>query len=403
MKTSVLVIAISIAGAMLGSAPVEHASHVAYSQPMPPVAPSGGVSFDSVTIPVGEEPGPVVIADVNHDGKMDILVANTKSETLTVLLGDGKGHFTPAPGKACATGKGPNDIALGDFNGDGNIDLAIANTGTPYITILLGDGKGGFAPSPGSPFATESHPHVHGAVAADFSGDGKLDVITDSWGHNQILMMRGDGRGNLMGPGKLFNVGKRPYQRLRSADFNKDGKPDIVTTDLDQDTVTILLGDGKGGFREASGSPFPAGPAPWEVAIDDLNKDGNLDLVTVPYAPDVKDPQRVGVTILYGDGKGGFTPTHGGPLTLAGCEGPDRVATGDFNGDGYRDIVVSCGQGETLMVYAGTKDGGYQVSKHEVKKLGWSCIAVADLNGDGKDDIVVSNNQGNTITILFAK
>ena len=117
----------------------------------------------------------------------------------------------------------------------------------------------------------------------------------------------------------------------------------------------------------------------------------------------MKDPQRVGVTILYGDGKGGFTPTRGAPLTLSGCEGPDRVATGDFNGDGYRDIVVSCGQGETLMVYAGTKDGTYQVSRHEVKKLGWSCIAVADLNGDGKDDIVVSNNQGNAITILFAK
>ena len=259
MKTSALMIAISIAGMLLSTAPIKRPSPVAKDQPAPAAASSGDLSFDSVTIPVGEEPGPVVIADVNHDGKLDIIVANAKSETLTVLLGDGKGHFAPAPGKTCATGKGPNDIALGDFNGDGNVDLAIANTGTPYVTILLGDGKGGFAPSPHSPFATESHPHVHGVVAANFSGDGKLDVITDSWGNNQVLMMRGDGKGNLIGPGKLFNVGKRPYQRLRSADFNKDGKPDIVTTDLDQDKVTILLGDGKGGFQEAAGSPFPAG------------------------------------------------------------------------------------------------------------------------------------------------
>jgi len=112
-------------------------------------------------------------------------------------------------------------------------------------------------------------------------------VVTDSWGHDQILMFLGDCAGNLILPGQAFRTGKRPYQRLRSADFNKDGKPDVVTTDLDQNAVSILLGDGKGGLRDAPGSPFPAGKAPWAVAIDDMNHDGNLDLVIVPYAPDV--------------------------------------------------------------------------------------------------------------------
>ena len=356
-----------------------------------------------MVLPVGDGPASLAIADVNHDGHPDILVANTKSQTLSVLLGDGHGHFHPAPGAACATGPGPNDIATGDFNGDGNLDLAIANTGTPNLTILLGDGKGGFAPAPHSPFATRSKPHVHGVAVGDFNGDGKLDVVTDDWGNNQFLLLLGDGLGNLASPGVPFPTGKRPYQRLRSADFNRDGRPDVVTTNLDGNTVSILLGDGHGGFANAAGSPFPAGAAPWAVAVADMNGDGNLDLVVVPYDRDVPDPQQIGVTVLLGDGKGGFTMMRGSPFSLAGCAGPDRVATGDINGDGIRDIVVSCAQSNNLMFFMGSKDGGYQITSRAMKDIGWSGLDVTDLNGDGKADVVVANHEAGTITILFGK
>jgi hypothetical protein len=359
-------------------------------------------NFDQIVVPVGQGPRSIAIADVNHDGKLDILVANETSQTLTVLLGDGRGHFRPAPAPPCPTGPLPNDIALGDFNGDGNLDVVIANTATPYLTVLLGDGKGGFKPSPHSPFATTSYPHVHGVAAADFNGDGKLDVVTDSWGHDQILMLLGDGAGNLILPGQLFTTGKRPYQRLRSADFNKDGKPDVVTTDMDINAVSILLGDGRGGLHDAPGSPFPAGAVPWAVAIDDMNKDGNLDLVVLPYDRDVTDPKQIGVTVLLGDGKGAFTKMRGSPFSLAGCLGPNGVATGDLNRDGFRDIVVSCAQNNRLLLYRGSKDGTFKASTRDVQ-TGWSGLAVADLNGDGKDDIVVSNNESGTITILFSK
>ena len=371
--------------------------------------PSPEAQFDRITLPVGAGPGAIAIADVNHDGDPDILVANTVSHDLTVLLGDGKGHFHQASGPPTSTGSGPNDIAVGDLNGDGNLDLVIPNTGTPYITILLGDGKGSFRPSPHSPFDTQSHPHVHGVAVADFNSDGKLDVVTDNWGHDQILMMLGDGAGNLVLPGRAFNTGKRPYQRLRSADFNHDGHSDVVTTDQDQNAVSILLGDGKGGLRDAPGSPFSAGVFPWSVAIDDINRDGNLDLVVLPYDRDSTNPHDLGATVLLGNGKGGFTTMRGSPFSLEGCRGPDRVAIGDITGDGLRDIIVSCAQNNKLMLFLGTRKGTFQRSAIDVP-TGWSGLALADLNGDGKDDIVVSDNtdegkpsHNGTITVFLSK
>ena len=367
-------------------------------------------NFSRIIVPTGHRPGSIAVADVNHDGKPDIIVANTEDETVSVLLGDGKGRFSNAPGSPFACGKAPNDIAVADMNRDGNPDLIIANTGTPYITILLGDGKGGFSPSPHSPFATQSYPHVHGVVAADFMGNGPLAVITDSWGHDQILLIPGDGKGNLILPGQMFNTGKRPYERLRSADFNGDGKPDVVTTDLGANTVTILLGDGHGGLVPAPGSPFAAGAAPWSVAIGDVNRDGKLDLAVIPYEPDVRESNQFGVTVLLGKGNGAFSKMPGSPFSLAGCSGPDRVAIGDVNGDGLNDLVVSCAQNHRVKLFLGTRDGTFRVSTLDVQ-TGWSGLAVADLLGDGKSEIIVSNgamdndpkNQPGTITIFFWK
>lgn len=165
-----------------------------------PRAISNSADFKQQVTPVGKGPGFIAIADVNHDGKLDLLVANMEDGSISVLLGDGKGHFTPGPGSPFPCNPNPNDIVVADMNGDGNPDLVIANHQTPYITVLLGDGMGGFKPSPHSPFATRSHPHPHGVAVADFMGDGKPAVVTDSWGSDQILLMPSDGKGNLILP-----------------------------------------------------------------------------------------------------------------------------------------------------------------------------------------------------------
>jgi hypothetical protein len=229
-----------------------------------------------------------------------------------------------------------------------------------------------------------------------------LPVVTDSWGTDQILLMPSDGEGNLILPGKLFPTDGHSDQGVRSADFNKDGRSDVVTTGQNINAISLLLGDGKGGFRKASASPFPAGTAPWPFTIDDVNRDGNPDVVVIPYHRDLRDLKQLGVTVLLGDGKGGFTAMHGSPLSLAGCDGPDRVATGDLRGSGLRDIVVSCALNNKVFFFLAAKDGSFSNSNRSVL-AGWGGVAVGDLDGDGKADVVISNNNSGTITILFSK
>jgi hypothetical protein len=365
-------------------------------------SPSIDLSFGETVIGVGKGPGAMAVADINHDGKPDVIVANTDDGTISVLLGDGKRQFSPAAGSPFACGKNPNDIAVADMNGDGTPDLVIANTQTPYITILLGNGKGAFQPSARSPFATTSRPHPHGVVVGDFVGNGKPAVVTDSWGNSQILLIPSDGRGNLLLPGKFFHADLRSDAGVRAADFNHDGHLDIVTTSQRDNSVGLLLGDGKGGFRRASGSPFPAAAESWSFAVDDVNRDGNPDVIVTPYERDLADPKQRGVAVLLGDGKGGFSMMRGSPLSLAGCKGPARVATGDVNGDSVTDLVVTCAQNDRVMFFLGEQGGAFRTFSHGVA-TGWSGVAIADLHGDGGNEVLVSNYARGTITILTAK
>ena len=358
--------------------------------------------FREVSIAVGRGPRWISVADVNHDGNPDILVANSESETVTVLLGNGAGQFREARGSPVPAGHLPNDIAIADMNGDGNPDLVIANHQSPYLRVLLGDGKGGFRLAPGSPVDVHSDPHPHGVAVGDFNGDGKPDAVTDSWGKNQIELLLGDGKGGLVTPGRYFPVGRRPYERLRSADFNHDGIPDVATTNLDDDTATILLGDGKGGFRNAPGSPFAAGAKPWQMSVSDLDGDGNLDIAVIPYQRDVASAPANAVTVLLGDGRGSFRPMPGTPLPLEECRGANSVSSGDLTGDGDRAIVVACAESRTMMLFERHRDGRFAASSIPIKG-GWGAVTIAKLTHNRSSEIITANADDGTITLYFSQ
>src|SRR5437588_8497591 len=355
--------------------------------------------FRAIHLPVATHPTMVTIADVNHDGNLDMLAANGGSGNVSVYLGDWKGGFSQAIGSPFAAGQNCADIATGDFNGDGNLDVAVANHGVKLVTVLLGNGKGQFSLAPGSPFNVESNPHPHGIASADFNGDKKPDIAVDSWAENKVLVILGKGDGTFQTPGMKFEVGKMPYHRLRTADLNMDGNADIVTSNFEAGSVSVLFGDVRGNFTRKD---FPTPPDPFGIAIADLNGDHHLDIAIVHYSGHGNDPSKNALSVLFGDGKENFSPAKGSPFSTGNY--PGTLGVGDLNGDGIADIVVPNNLDGTLTIYLGGRNG-ITLAAYSPMRVGRTPqgVAIADLNHDGKGDIVVSEEEDNDVLVLLAK
>jgi hypothetical protein len=357
---------------------------------------------DRINLAVGKGPGCIEVSDLNNDKIPDLIVTNEQDSSVTILLGKGGAQFAEAKGSPFPAGHAVNDVAVGDFNCDGHPDLAFANHERKYLTVLLGNGEGSFSPAPGSPFAVGVIPHPHGIATGDFNHDGRLDLVTDSWGNDQVEILFGDRLVGFRIPGTFFKVGRHPYQRLRVADVNQDGNMDILTTNLEGDNVTVLLGNGKGMFDAAVGSPFPCGDSPFGFAIGDMNGDGRPDLAIVNSPASATDRKGTnGLTVLYGDGTGKFTMMRGSPLAAGRI--PNRVAIGDVNGDGINDVVVSDNDGNNIYLFLMRKEDGVLSSSSMAVGNHPKGVAIADVNADGKGDIIVCNNLDNDISIILTK
>ena len=239
-------------------------------------------------------------------------------------------------------------------------------------------------------------------AAGDFNGDGSLDLVTDSWADDCVVVLFGDGKGRFATPGTYLSVGKHPYQRVRVADLNGDGRADIVSPNLEGDNVTILLSDGTGKFPQPAGSPYPCGDSPFNVAIGDVNADGKPDLAIVNSPSSTSDRSgQDGLTVLIGDGFGAFTKMAGSPFVTG--KYPNIPAIGDVNGDGVADIAVSNPDGDRIDVFTMSRNGtvrsrtGISVPGHP------KGLVLRDLDGDGKAEIVTTNNTSDRVTVVSGK
>lgn len=291
---------------------------------------------------VGKNPSSLVVGDFDKDGNQDLAIANQGDNTVTVLLGNGTGGFK-SPFGLFPVGKSPSSVAVGDFNGDGYPDLAIANRDSNNVTVLKGDGTGGFSPFPNSPFPVGNSPSS--IAVGDFNGDGNLDLAITNELDNTVTVLLGDGTGGFKPAiASPFAVGGNPAFVV-VGDFNGDGNLDLAVANLDSKNVTVLLGNGTGWFKAAPTSPFAVGSEPVSMAVGDFNGDSIPDLA-------IANSGSNNVTVLLGDGTGGFKASPGSPFAVG--SNPMSVCVGDFNADGLPDLAVANSKDNNVSVLLNT-------------------------------------------------
>ncbi|MGI9544575.1 MAG: FG-GAP repeat domain-containing protein [Cyclobacteriaceae bacterium] len=357
--------------------------------------------FSIVNYSIEDGPESIRIANINQDNYPDLIVASIKSDNLTVLLNNGKGQFNEATGSPFFAGNVPQDISVGDFNNDSHMDLAIANHEVDYITVLEGDGEGGFRPMPGSPFSVQSKPHVHGIANGDFNADGLLDLVVDSWEDHKMEVLFGNEDKGFYTPGSLFDVGPiMTIPRFRVIDVNRDENPDILITSQGGKSVTIMFGDGKGDFAQAPYSPILVAGHVYSVAIKDINKDGVWDLI-IPHTSGQDSTDFDGLAIFMGRENSTFkaSDTH---LSF-NDHFFVNVGVGDVNADTWDDVILLNQKKHSLTIVWGSNKGLSEVSYPSVpvgrQPFG---MDVGDLNQDGKVDIVTTSTVNNELLILLS-
>ena len=346
------------------------------------VLPGQGMStfLPQQSYAVGLPPLGVAVGDFNGDGIADLAVANVRQNTVSVLLGNGDGTFQPQ--QLYKTGVDPYEIAVGDFNGDGIPDLAVDNLVDNTVSVLLGNGDGSFQPQTTYPVGGDPT----GIVAADLNGDGVLDLAVASYDDGTVRVLLGNGDGTFR-PQQTYPTGPFPYG-VAAADFNGDGFADLAIANVSQNTVSVLLGNGDGSFQQPQA--YLAGMNPAGVVVGDFNKDGIADLAVANIGDDT-------VSVLLGNGDGTMQAQQTYPAGLQ----PLYLTTGDFNGDGLTDLATTNNGGDTVSVLLGKNGGTFQpLQSYLTGTAPWG-IAAGDFNGDGVPDLAVANSGVNTVSILL--
>lgn len=345
-------------------------------------------------------PGNIVAGDLNGDDKPDLVAACAQSRSLTVLLGQGDGCFLAAANGPLPLTLPPNEMATGDVNSDGHLDLVIASHDSYAVLILLGDGKGNLSVSANSPVVMKegSHPHTHGLGVNDLNGDGHLDIVTANNADNDVAVVFGNGRGEFTRvPGSPFAVNRSPYP-LAIGDINNDGYTDIAATSIVQannqssKVLTVLWSTGQGDFRR-SDMPVRT-PNTWFVAIGDVNKDGKPDLLTT-------HGERSELTVLLNEGNDRFVEAKGSPFNLGSSAW--HIALSDVNRDGYTDVIAAANNGVRVMAGDGTGEFKPAPGSPFPTGRGTWRLALSDVNGDGKADVVTSNLESNNVSVLLGR
>ena len=311
-------------------------------------------SQSPLTLPRGQS-GPTAVASgilgntaTNSSGvtitPLDLVIANSASNNVTVLLGNGDGSFQAAPGSPYKVGGNPSSVVLADFNGDGNLDFAVANRADSSISVFQGDGKGGFTEFSNSPFLLRTERGAVALTAGDFRNrtlknsannvpEMDLAVVNQETNNVSILLPSLDSQGNLTffeAPNSPISVGQSPVA-IASGDLNGDAVLDLAVVNQGDNSISILLGNSNadGSFSPAAGSPLRTAASPAGIAV--ANFTGNVLSLAV-----TNQVQRT-LGIYLGQGNGTFAS----PLEIALSGSPQGIVSAIFTNSGLADVAVT--------------------------------------------------------------
>lgn len=336
---------------------------------------------------VGVGPTSVAVGDLNHDGKLDLVVANSQRSaghpigTITILLSQGGGLFRVAGTEV--VGREPTDVCIADLNRDGHPDLAVANSWSDTISILLGNGDGSFRR--GGDCA--AGPNTTRVLVGDFNRDNRPDLLIESSREDSVSVLLGKGDGTFR-PRIWSQAGAYPTYGLGVADFDGDGYPDAVVANQASSMITVLRGLGNGSFTTGRTYLVAAGPA--GLTVGDFNRDGHADVAVAGSRTPV-------VSVLLGQANGSL-----GPRTEYACGTPVVWVTAiDLNQDGIQDLVASLPEENRLRVWTGKGDGTFNPPQAFTAGSYPGGIAAGDFNDDGAPDLAVCNLMDDSVSILL--
>lgn len=331
-----------------------------------------------VAYSVGMDPRSLSMGDLNGDGVLDLAVANEDSNNVSVLLGLGSGVF--ANQVTYPAGVSPRSLAVGDFDGNGIPDLAVANSGSNSVSVLLGLGDGTFAAQMSYAVGFGSN----SVVAGDLDGNGALDLVVAKPSSAAVSILLGLGNGDFASP---LSLSLTNPQALAIGDLDGDEVLDLAVAQVDSLGVSVLLGLGDGTF--APEVSYSTSSASHSVAVGDLDGDGVPDLVVT------NSFGTISVLLGLGDG------TFASQVSLLVGGSPRSVAIGDFDGDGLSDIAVALSSFNEVSLLVGLGGGIFAAPMLHLAGSHPIFLATADLSEDGVHDLIVVNRLSNNLSVLL--
>jgi len=330
----------------------------------------------------GDATHSVFAADLDGDNDLDIFTAEYYSHAAGVFLNDGTGRFVRDTSYNLGSTFNPWSATLADFDGDGDIDAALADYNLGRVVLLYNDGGGGFTVGP----YYIAHPQPQTIFSGDFDGDKDIDLVTANRGSDDISILMNNGDGTFA-TAVNYATGTDPISGT-AIDIEGDGDLDLAIVNSGQAKVAVLLNDGTGAFTSdtAYSTPF----SPLCIASADLDGDGDLDLATVNWT-------NSSASVLKNDGNGRFTVRQDYSVGT----GPYSIITSDINGDGFADLTTANFTSDNVSVLLNDTEGGFEPQTTYATGDSPFWVFAADFNGDGYLDLTTADYLGDDISVML--